>query len=195
MAGRGGIRVIAGSAGGTRLLVPRVANLRPTTDRARETLFNVLAPRVAGSRVLDLFAGTGALGVEALSRGAAAALFVERDRGAAGGVEQNLQRCHLEERAEVRCTDWSAALRQLGQAGRCFDIVFLDPPYRSSYASECLEQLQRAGIVGQGGLVVLEHRRGSGPEMESSWRLERELRVGETAFWLLDCVTGGKSPC
>jgi len=122
------MRIVAGSFGGRRLAAPPGDATRPTADRVREALFSVLGPRVAGAEVLDLFAGSGALGLEALSRGAAAATFVDRDPTAIRVVRANLAALGL--RAEVRRADARAFLRTAAAAAREYDVAFLDPPYR-----------------------------------------------------------------
>lgn len=179
--------MIAGTAGGLRLKVPDVRGLRPTSDRARESLFNVLMPRLPGSRVLDVFAGTGALGIEALSRGAATAVFVERSRRAREALEYNLRHCDLEDRAEVVGGDWRRALARLdrrarqGGAGR-FDLALFDPPYRWEGARGCLEALTAGDLLEPEGLAVIEHRAGEGPGDVEGWETTRVLEVGDTAF-------------
>jgi 16S rRNA (guanine(966)-N(2))-methyltransferase RsmD len=123
------MRIVAGTHGGRRLIAPRGRDTRPTSDRVREALFSILGERVDGARVLDLFAGTGALGLEALSRGAAEATFVDRDAAAVAAVRANLEALGL--RAAVHRRDALAFLR--GGAGP-FDLAFLDPPYREAAA-------------------------------------------------------------
>jgi 16S rRNA (guanine966-N2)-methyltransferase len=123
------LRVIAGRLGGRRLSAPRGRTTRPTSDRVREALFSMLG-QIDEASVLDLFAGTGALGIEALSRGAASTLFVERDAGAVAALKENLERLELAEpQARVRVGDALAALRSARRAGETYDLVFVDPPY------------------------------------------------------------------
>src|SRR5215510_7482124 len=123
------MRVIAGRYKGRRLKTPAWDGLRPTSDKLRETLFNILAPRIEGARVVDGYAGTGALGIEALSRGAAHVTFIERDRRARALIEENLAGCGVEGDYTIRGGDVAAVLPQLG-AGTC-DLILLDPPYDS----------------------------------------------------------------
>ena len=176
------VRIIAGEHRGRRLAVPDVAGLRPTSDRARETLFNVLAPHIPDARVLDVFAGSGAIGIEALSRGAASATFVERDRLATEAIETNLRSCRLEERAGVVAADWRAALRTLAEEGRCFDIAFFDPPYAWSEAHSCLEALAERELLTPSGGAIIEHRRDSPPRDAERWELQRRVDVGDSSF-------------
>src|SRR5215813_8882587 len=122
------MRIIAGSLKGRRLKTPTWEGLRPTSDKLRETLFNVLAPRIEGARVLDGFAGTGAIGIEALSRGASHVMFVENNRRATALIEGNLKVCGVEEGYTIRCADVVAALGALPVTD-AFDLILLDPPY------------------------------------------------------------------
>jgi len=176
-------RVIAGTARGTTLEVAKSSQLRPTGDRQRETLFNVLRDHLVETRVLDLFAGTGALGIEALSRGAAHAVFVERDRRVAASLRRNLERCRLADRAEVTALDWRAALRQLARAGATFDLVLADPPWADDAVAEWLTGI--APLLAADGLLCLERRRGRFDLPDGNWALRRTLEVGATSFHLL----------
>jgi len=150
------VRVIAGELRGRRVDVPKTGAVRPTYDRVRESVFGIIDPLLDGARVLDLFAGSGALGIEALSRGAAAATFVERDSRVATVLGGNVERLGLEGRSHVVRGD---AVRFLGTRvpGGPFDVVFVDPPYASSLAADALERL--GGWPGLAPLahVVVEH--------------------------------------
>jgi 16S rRNA (guanine966-N2)-methyltransferase len=176
------MRNIGGALKGRRLLTPSWDGLRPTSDKLRETLFNVLAPRLAGARVLDGFAGTGALGIEALSRGAAHVVFIERDRRAQALISDNLARCGvIEGYTMVR----ASVSRGLSQArGRPdfspFDIVLLDPPYDEP-AAGVLQGMEE--VVAPGGIVVLEHaRRRAAPERAGRLARVRELPSGDSGL-------------
>ena len=150
------MRVIGGTWGGRRLLgPPRGAETRPTSDRVREAIFNIAASRLDGARVLDLFAGTGALGVEALSRGAAHATFVDCDRGLCQTIETNLEGLECEaSRYTVLLRDVRRVFKQV--AGP-FDLVFIDPPYGHRLEREALAALAAPGLLGPDALVVVEH--------------------------------------
>jgi 16S rRNA (guanine966-N2)-methyltransferase len=173
-------RVIAGTARGIRLEAPGPGT-RPLADRVKQTLFAILEPDLPGARVLDLFAGSGAAGVEALSRGAASATFVEHDAGAAKVIAANLARAHLAgPKSEVVRED---ALRWLRRArGRSFDIAIIDPPYdRTDLLIEALEAL--APLVVPGGRVVAKHFwRDAPPATIGLLASERDRRFGETAL-------------
>jgi 16S rRNA (guanine966-N2)-methyltransferase len=178
------VRVIAGSARGVRL-GPVPAGTRPVSDRAREGLFSSLGPGVEGSRVLDLFAGTGALGIEALSRGAARALFVDSSPAAVRAVRENLQRTKLAALAEVHRQEALAGLRSgLGP----FELVFLDPPYRLPQAAleAVIDELAGQGAAVPGALVVLTRsNRSYMPVIPVNWRLSRRLSYGDAVVLVI----------
>lgn len=177
------MRVIAGSARGHPLKVPRGRATRPTAARTREALFNILGGLVRGSRFLDLFAGSGAVGIEALSRGAALAVFVERDPRAVRVLRENLARTRLETRAEVLALDAGAALRLLGRQGRRFELVFADPPYGNGFPGPLLDLVVRHGLLASAGLVILETcKRNPLPETEGVLRLVRHRRYGDSVL-------------
>jgi 16S rRNA (guanine(966)-N(2))-methyltransferase RsmD len=150
------VRVIGGSAKGRRLATLRTLALRPTPDRVREALYNILGDRIHEAHVLDLFAGSGAVGLEALSRGAAAAVFVEAHAPACRLIEKNLKLCGLEERATVRQADALHALRLLQAEGARFDLIFLDPPYQTPLVDEALAGLGDGRLLTPEGQVVAE---------------------------------------
>jgi len=176
------VRVIAGAAKGRRLQVPPTDGVRPTGDRARETLFNVLAPRIRGVAFLDAFAGSGAVGIEALSRGAASAVFIERDRSAVRVLTENVDHCGFAERAEVLPTTWVNALHRLAENSQAFGIAFFDPPYEWEEAHTCLQALAEHALVAPGGIAIIEHRRATPPREAAGWEALRRLDVGDTSF-------------
>jgi 16S rRNA (guanine(966)-N(2))-methyltransferase RsmD len=183
------VRVIAGSARGRRLAVADVPGLRPTGDRARETLFNVLMPRLGEAVFLDAFAGCGAVGIEALSRGAAHAVFVERRRDVATVLYANLELCDLRERATVVVAPWAASPGRLAQEGWRFDIAFFDPPYEWTEAHTCLQALQRHRLLAADGLAIVEHRRDRPPQSTEGWERRRRVDVGDTSFSLFGILS------
>jgi 16S rRNA (guanine(966)-N(2))-methyltransferase RsmD len=177
----GGLRIIAGTLKGRRLDTPGWDGLRPTSDRLRETLFNVLAGRVEGARVLDGFAGTGAVGIEALSRGAAQVTFVESDPRAVRLIERNLERCAVSDRYAIIRAGFADAARRSFPGS--FDLVFLDPPYRSDVIVSTLEAA--APLVAPGGLLILEHaRRDNAPARVASIAKTRDIMSGDSALSL-----------
>jgi len=171
----GAVRIIGGSLRGSKLAVSLLAGLRPTPQRLRETLFNWLRPVIDGARVLDLFAGSGALGIEAISRGAAQALFVERDRAQVARVAADLQRLHVAS-AEVRCAD---ALEFLANASpQAFDIVFLDPPFEAGLWTRAAELLDAHGWLAADTYVYVESPADAAFTLPADWALHREARAG-----------------
>jgi 16S rRNA (guanine(966)-N(2))-methyltransferase RsmD len=177
------VRVIAGSAKGRRLATLRTLALRPTPDRVREALFNILGERIDGAAVLDLFAGSGAVGLEALSRGARVAVFVEVHEPACRLIESNLQRCRLEAQARVWCRDALQAIPALTQQGQRFDVIFLDPPYQSPLLEEALERLGDARLLCDDGQVIAEHFfKRVLPERFGRLRRTRVARFGDVAL-------------
>ena len=150
------MRVIAGSARRLNLVTVPGRDTRPTTDRIKETLFNILQPEIPGCRFLDLFAGSGAIGIEALSRGAAEAVFVESSRKAAACIRQNLEFTRLADRARLLETDVLGALTRLGREGEAFSVIFLDPPYQKGWEEQVLAALADSPIADDDTLVVAE---------------------------------------
>jgi 16S rRNA (guanine966-N2)-methyltransferase len=172
--------VIAGAHKGRRLAAPRGRSTRPTSDRVREALFSILGARVEGARVLDLFAGSGALGIEALSRGAAAATFVDDDPAAVRAVRANLEGV---DGGEVLRRDARAFLRTAREQARQYDLVFLDPPYRhaATLGSELADGV--AAVLAPGGLVVGESDRREPLDLPPL-TLDDERRYGDTLIRL-----------
>ncbi|QUV83836.1 16S rRNA (guanine(966)-N(2))-methyltransferase RsmD [Chloracidobacterium aggregatum] len=151
------MRVIAGIHKGRRLRSEPGLRVRPTSDRLRETLFNILAPRIGDTTFLDLCAGSGAVGIEALSRGAARATFVEHSRRALVALVENLARCGIGEEAEVVQRDAVSAVKQFIQVGRRFDLIFCDPPYASPLYDPLFELLGTQPLLDEDGWFIVEH--------------------------------------
>ena len=147
------MRVITGSARGRRLKTPEGQDIRPTTDNVKESVFNILQFDIEGRRVLDLFAGTGQLGIECLSRGAREAVFIDADRDAVKIVKENLKTCGFS--APVLQQD---ALSFLNNCGK-FDLVFIDPPYDAGLYEPVLEKINSVDILSDGGIILCESRR------------------------------------
>lgn len=151
------MRVIAGTSKGRRLATLRTSALRPTPDRVREALFDILGDRISDARVLDLFAGSGAIGIEALSRDAQAVVFVEAHEPTCRVIAKNLRVCGLHERGTVWQANVLRALPLLKAAGETFDFIYLDPPYQMPLAEDVLEQLGDGVLLARDGQVVGEH--------------------------------------
>jgi 16S rRNA (guanine966-N2)-methyltransferase len=182
------MRVIAGALKGRRLSAPTWEGLRPTSDRLRETLFNVLAPRVDGARVLDAYAGTGAVGIEALSRGASHVTFVDDDPRAVRLVTSNLERCGVKDRHAIIRARLADAVRRL--QGTHFDVIFLDPPYGPDGLSEALDAAAR--LADEETVTIAEHaRRDAAPASAGSLVLVRELTSGDSALAFYRRETSG----
>ncbi len=149
------MRVIAGSAKRTQLKTIEGLATRPTTDRIKETLFNMIAPYLCGCSFLDLFAGSGAIGIEALSRGAGEAVFVENNQKAMVCVKENLKKTHLEERATTMSMDVMTALYKL-EGKKQFDYIFMDPPYGKEWEKTVLSYLADSRLIAPEGVVIVE---------------------------------------
>lgn len=176
----GRVRIIGGHLRNSRLDVPDLPGLRPTAERVRETLFNWLAPVIQGMRCLDLCAGTGALGIEALSRGATAVQFIERDVSAAQALRANLARLKVDA-GQVVAAD---ASRFLQQAGQPHELVFLDPPFGLELWTVLAAQLEQGGWLAERAWIYVESPRGRLPALPTSWQLQREGQAGEVHFAL-----------
>jgi 16S rRNA (guanine966-N2)-methyltransferase len=186
----GQLRIIGGEWRGRKIRFPAVPGLRPTPDRVRETLFNWLAPVIAGSRCLDLFPGSGALGLEALSRGAARVAFVERDRAAAR---------HLEEAALALAPGRAAvfyadALAWLRGPATIADIAFVDPPYDSALLPEAMRALESGGWLASDAFIYLEAPAKEGlPALPATWSMHRTGRAGAVGYHLARRSAAGGS--
>jgi 16S rRNA (guanine966-N2)-methyltransferase len=173
------MRIVAGTLKGRRVEAPTWEGLRPTSDKLRETLFNVLAPRIEGARVLDGFAGTGAVGIEALSRGAAHVTFVERDARAVALIRANLERCGISDRYAIIRARFAGTAEP--PSGGSFDIIFLDPPYGADELLQAIEAAQP--LVDHQTLLVVEHaRRDLPPESLGTLARTRVLTSGDSAL-------------
>jgi 16S rRNA (guanine966-N2)-methyltransferase len=171
------VRIIAGALKGRRLTAPPGRDVRPTSDRLRETLFNVLGDSVVGARVMDAFAGTGAIGIEALSRGAAHVSFVEREPRTVRVLSGNVKACGVEEACAIIRHDFLSARA----AGAPFDLVIADPPYDIASLEDVVTRA--AGWLAERGRLVLEHsRRRESPETAESLRRTRVLTAGDSAL-------------
>lgn len=168
------MRVITGTARGRRLKTPEGLDIRPTTDNVKESVFNIIQFDIEGRRVLDLFAGTGQLGIECLSRGAASAVFIDHSREAAAIIKENLKTCGLS--GTVLQQDALGFLRGCGK----FDLIFIDPPYDSELYAPVLECINSVDILSDGGIIICESRRELVlPELRPPYVKGREYRYGK----------------
>jgi 16S rRNA (guanine966-N2)-methyltransferase len=188
------MRIIGGSAGGRLLKAPKGHAVRPTPDLVRQAIFNSLGERVGGATVLELFAGTGALSLECLSRGAAGAVCVEKSDRHATILRANLQTANIDPaRLEVRIQDAFAALSQLAAGDRRFDLIFADPPYgeknigrRSmSFAQQLLDDPHLPGLLSADGLLILGHSKRDTLDLPALWAERKMLKHGDSVIRLL----------
>ncbi len=181
------MRVIAGKYKGRKLNPPADHAIRPTSDKTKEALFSILAPWLEDARVLDLFAGSGALGIEALSRGAAECVFGDSSRAAAALIRDNLDHCRVEEKIQIRSGDYRKVLSLLeGQ----FDIILLDPPYRKGLMEDAVRLICENGLLAEDGVLVCEH--GKDVDLPEEWftlKREKERRYGISKLSIYRCYT------
>jgi 16S rRNA (guanine(966)-N(2))-methyltransferase RsmD len=176
------MRVIAGSHRGRRLSGPRGGSLRPTSDKVREALFSILGTRIPGSRFLDLYAGTGAVGIEALSRGAQRVTFVESDPRAVQLMRKNLMACGFHHQAEVRVSPAQTFLQQPAWWNGRYDVVFADPPYADREAVDLVLSSWRLDLLAPEGIMVIEQdARDEAPSTDGA-HLRRRYDYGDTTL-------------
>lgn len=180
------MRIISGASKGRKLVTPKSQSLRPTSDRVKESIFNILGREVEGKLVLDLFAGTGNLGIEALSRGAKKAVFVEKGRQALRLIRRNVIQIGLEGRVEIIPRDASRAIGILKWRGEIFDLIMMDPPYEKGLIKRTLTKLNSHPIYHVNSILIIEHdRREPLPSIPEGWNLIRERRMGDTVISFL----------
>jgi len=173
-------RIIAGREKGRRLKAPAGLETRPTGARVRQTLFDILAPRLPGCRFLDAFAGSGAVGLEALSRGAASVVLIEQGGAAAAAIRENLEALAVAGDVQVFRQDARVALPALAEQGRRFDVIFLDPPYAGDLYERSLQAIVTSGLLAPGGVAVAQHfHKRPLPERIGSLVRVRSVRVGD----------------
>ncbi|MEK3734505.1 16S rRNA (guanine(966)-N(2))-methyltransferase RsmD [Paenibacillus sp. FSL M8-0334] len=176
------VRVISGSAKGRPLKSVPGMSTRPTTDKVKEAIFSMIGPYFEGGTVLDLFAGTGGLGIEALSRGMDRAVFIDSESKSIETVKENLKACRLEDSAEVYRNDAGRALKALAKRSASFDLVFLDPPYRMKNGDELMLDMAARGLLRDEALVVLEYESShTYPGDFETFRCLRKAEYGDTA--------------
>jgi 16S rRNA (guanine(966)-N(2))-methyltransferase RsmD len=180
------MRIITGRSKGRRLVRPKGQGIRPTSDRVKESLFNILRMEMEGKVILDLFAGTGNLGIEALSRGAEKTIFVEKKEQAIRLIQKNLAQFGLEERSEVLPKDTNRAIGILKQRGESFDLILMDPPYERGWIQRTLRKLNSHPIYHEDSVLVIEHtRREPLPQPLEGWSLIRQRQIGDTLISFL----------
>ncbi len=188
------MRIISGASKGRKLATPKDLSLRPTSDRVKESIFNILRGQIEAGAVLDLFAGTGNLGIEALSRGAKEVIFVEKGKQALRLIQRNLAQFGMGERSEVLPTDANRAIGILKQRGKTFDLIFMDPPYEQGLIERTFMKLSSHPIFHKDSVLVVEHhRREPLSSAIKGWNLIRQRQIGETVISILT-PRGGKAP-
>ena len=174
------MRIISGTARGRTIVAPAGDRTRPTQDKVRESLFNIIRWDVMDARVLDLFAGTGALSLESLSRGAKSAVMIDADRAACEAIKKNIAACRMGDRARLIVRDYRQAIDQLASEGAQFDVAFLDPPYRMENTGEMCAALYDKGLLAKAFLLVVEHKRGLAPLVDERFEAFDQRDYGDT---------------
>ena len=174
------MRIIAGTARGRAIVAPAGEKTRPTQDYVRESLFNIIRWDLEDARVLDLFAGTGALSLEAISRGAQSAVMIDMDRAACDCIKKNMETTRLNDKCRLIPRDYRQALSQLEREGEKFDVVFIDPPYRMENTGEMCAELLDRGLLGSEAMILVEHRRGMAPLIDPRFEAFDQRNYGET---------------
>ena len=175
------MRVISGTARGRRLKEPANYDIRPTTDKVKESIFNIIQFEIEGRRILDLFAGTGQLGIEALSRGAASCVFVDESNAAIKIVGENVKSCGFEKQAEILRSDAQSAVARLGK----FDVILLDPPYDTDLLNTVLSKIIEFDILKVNGIILCESRAEAVlPEVTAPYKVRKEYKYGKIKLTL-----------
>ncbi|MFH1512179.1 MAG: 16S rRNA (guanine(966)-N(2))-methyltransferase RsmD [Bacillota bacterium] len=185
------MRIIAGEARGRSILAPKGQHTRPTQDYVRESLFNIIQRDVPDAVVLDLFSGSGALALEALSRGAKRAVLADKSRQAVECIRRNAETLRFTEQTLIVQGDWQTVLERLSDIS--FDLVFLDPPYQLPQYRQMTDALESRGLLKRDALIVIEHAKNVTPDVSKSFRLRDERTYGDTAIHLYYFNAGGST--
>ena len=178
------MRVIAGKYKGRTLFSPKDASVRPTTDRIKENVFNLVQGRIVGSAFLDLFGGSGAMSVEALSRGAARTVTVDASRDSIDLIKRNFQKMGVGREGAILELTYDVALKRL--VGERFDLIYLDPPFRAPYIADIFERIAEANLLQDGGVVVYEHATEIAFSPASEWRVIDTRKYGSVTIEILE---------
>ena len=174
------MRIIGGTARGRTIIAPAGSKTRPTQDYVRESLFNIIRWDMPDARVLDLFAGTGALSLEAISRGAREAVLIDMDHAACAAIKKNMETSRLGAQCRLISRDYRMAVDALAREGKQFDVVFIDPPYKMENTGEMCAALYDKGLLADGFMIVVEHRRGMPPLLDERFEAYDLRRYGDT---------------
>lgn len=177
------LRVISGKARGLKLNAPKNEDVRPTTDRVKESLFNIISEYIIDGDVLDLFAGTGSLGIECLSRGANKSVFVDLKRSSIDIVKSNIKKARVEDNSEVLNLDYKLAIDKLKAKSYKFDMIFMDPPYYENLFIDALKKIDESNILKEDGIIIVEHdTKEEFPENIGKLTKERSKKYGNTTL-------------
>ena len=177
------LRIISGTAGGIQIKTPDTNKTRPTLDRVKESVFSILQPYIEDTRVLDLFAGSGNLGLEALSRGSVSAIFVDESKICKAIIEENIKRTRMEDKAQILLIDVFKGITLLATQGKQFDMIFMDPPYSRNFVNKTLQLLEKNDIIVENGLVAVEHHEDEQPpDVIGTLTKMRSKSYGDTIF-------------
>jgi 16S rRNA (guanine(966)-N(2))-methyltransferase RsmD len=183
------MRVISGSARGLKLKTPTNEDIRPTTDRVKESLFNIINNYIIDSNILDLFSGTGSLGIEALSRGAMKCVFVDLSKDSMSIIKDNIEKARGNDKSETMLTDYAGAISKLSLKNEKFDVIFMDPPYHKNIFIPALEKISSAKILKDDGIIIVEHdSKDTLPDNVGNLVKDRDKKYGKTtlSFYILE---------
>ncbi len=173
------MRVIAGTHRGRKLISPEGDDIRPTTDRVKENIFNLLNLKIPFSTFLDLFTGSGAIGIEALSRGAEKVVFVDKDQKSIGYLKQNLEKLKINSNYVIYCEDSFSIIDRFASQKEKFDIIYLDPPYKTGMYQEIIKKIAETNILSEDGIIVSEHSAEDGfSDLPKTFMLLKEKKYG-----------------
>lgn len=179
------LRVISGTARGLKLESLDGLSTRPTLDRVKESIFNILFDAVTDSYILDLFAGSGALGIESLSRGASRCTFVDSNKDAINVIKRNVKKASVEEKSDIRFCDYK---KFISECNGKYDIVFLDPPYMAGFTEDILERLHQSDILNEDCIIVVESDKNFKPHFNSNYKVIKDKNYGRVNVCLLEVI-------
>lgn len=188
------MRIIGGSARGRSIVAPAGNKTRPTQDYVRESLFNIIRWDVQEARVLDLFAGTGALSLEAISRGAKEAVLIDMDRDACNAIKKNMETSRLAQQCRLIARDYRQAMDALAREGQKFDVVFIDPPYKMENTGDMCAELMDKGLLADQFLIVVEHKRGLAPLLDLRFEAFDLRKYGDTEITFVRRLSREETP-
>lgn len=175
------MRIIGGQAKGIRLKSLKGLNTRPTSDRVKESIFNIIAPYIYNARVLDLFSGTGNLGIESISRGAKKAYLIEKNRKCIAIINDNITKTKFNDKIKIYIQDVISAIKLFGEKNEEFDIIFMDPPYLKNFVIPSLKEISKNNILSNNGIIIVEHDlKDDLPKKVENLEIFKEKKYGNT---------------